>query len=163
MRNYLKQAFMLALFLMFTLSINAQKNNIQISEIPADVKETLTKYMEILSKSKSVEEAANSLFKADLIGGSLLNTSATGPSDDILMFSLKKDFDNVKFYDNPPVITGVTFTADDYDGYQNTLIQGDHYKIWVKKKDGVNGRPAPVPIIRPKNGKPKVVSVIGSF
>lgn len=143
--------------------MNAQKNNIQISEIPADVKATLTKYMEILSNSKSVQEAAGKLYKAGIIGGNLLNVAATGPSDNIIRYSLKKDFDNVKFYAIPPVITGVTFTANKYDGFKKSVIQGAHYKIWVKKKDGVDGRPAPVPIIKPKDGTPKVVTVVGSF
>ncbi|MFN8256129.1 MAG: hypothetical protein U0W24_10600 [Bacteroidales bacterium] len=163
MKNYLKRTFAMATIVMFAFYMNAQKNNIQISEIPADVKELLGKYLEILSSGKSVEEVANTLYSEGIIGGGLLNTSATGPSDDIIRFSLKKDFDNVKFYDVPPVITGVTFTADTYDGYQNTLIKGDLYKIWVKKKNGVNGRPAPIPVLKPKNGKPVVVSVIGSL
>jgi len=150
------------LFLLTTLT-NAQKNNIKISDIPEDVKTTLTSYMDILLKSTSPEDAADKLFKAGIIAGGLLNTSGTGPSNDIISFSLKKDFENVKFYEFPPVITGVTYTESSYDGWQNTLVEGKHYKIWVNKKAGVQGRPAPVPIIKPAQGKPVVISVIGSF
>jgi len=61
------------------------------------------------------------------------------------------------------LITRCLFTPNDYDGYQSTLFEGDRYKIWIKKKEGVNGMPAPIPIIKPLTGEPKIVTTIGSL
>jgi hypothetical protein len=61
------------------------------------------------------------------------------------------------------VITRCLFSPGDYDGFQSTLFEGDRYKIWIKKKEGVAGMPAPIPIIKPATGSPKVVSNIGSL
>lgn len=78
-------------------------------------------------------------------------------------FSLKKDYQNAKFYKVPAVITRIVKTEDDYDGYGPTLFQWTRYKIWIAKKDGVAGLPAPIPIIKPKSGAPKIVTTIGSL
>jgi hypothetical protein len=138
-----------------------QKKELKNDEIPQDVVNVLNEYMKILTNSTSVDDAAGKLVK--IAGGHLLTTDLTGISSDVKMFSLKKDFENAKFYAYPPVITRCQLSPNDYDGFQNTLFEGDRYKIWIKKKDGVNGMPAPIPIIKPKSGDPKVVSTIGSL
>ncbi|TFH40387.1 MAG: hypothetical protein E4G96_07610 [Chrysiogenales bacterium] len=86
-----------------------------------------------------------------------------GISNDVLPYSLKKDYQNAKFYKVPAVITRVVLVENDYDGYGATLIQGDRYKIWIAKRDGVAGMPAPIPILKPKKGPPKIVTTIGSL
>ena len=141
----------------------AQNKEMKAKDVPKDVIEVLNKYLEILSTSSSVDEAGKKMIEADILGGHLTNGAGTEASGDILQFSLKKDFDNVKFYGQPAVITRVLFSPNDYDGFKETLFEGDRYKIWIKKKEGVAGMPAPIPIIKPKEGKPKVVSTIGSL
>jgi hypothetical protein len=139
----------------------SQNKELKNSEIPQDVVNILNEYMKILTTSTSVDDAAGKLVK--IAGGHLLTSDLSGISNDVKPYSLKKDFENAKFYAYPPVITRCVLMPNDYDGYQTTLIEGDRYKIWIKKKDGVNGMPAPIPIIKPKTGDPKVVSNIGSL
>ena len=77
-------------------------------------------------------------------------------------FSLKKDFQNSKFYQYPAKITRVVKILNDYDGYQQNYIEGTSYKVWIAKKDGVAGMPAPVRVIKPKDKPAKIIG-IGSF
>ncbi len=139
---------------------HAERKDIKPSELPADVLDVLKQYCTILSTSPDLETCAKKL--APIAGGHLLD-SQEKISRDVLEFSLKKDFQNIKFYQLPPVITRIQRITDDYDGYESTLIQGTRYKIWIAKKEGVAGMPAPIPIIKPEKGSPKVVSNIGSL
>lgn len=143
--------------------VNAQRKDIAVSEVPAAVINVLNEYVQILSTSSSLDECATKI--VSICGGHLLSRNGNQISNDVKPYGLKKDFENVKFYKNPPVITRVQLQKDTYDGYGPTLIEGDLYKIWIAKKDGVAGLPAPIPIIVPKNNpsKPKVVSNIGSL
>jgi len=158
-----KNYFLIIIFIMMILPLSSfsQKKELKNDEIPQDVINVLNEYMKILTTSSSVDDAAAKLVK--IAGGHLLTGDLSAISADVKMFSLKKDFENAKFYAYPPVITRCQLSPNDYDGYQSTLFEGDRYKIWIKKKDGVNGMPAPIPIIKPKNGDPKVVSTIGSL
>ncbi|HNW28927.1 MAG TPA: hypothetical protein PKN50_10655 [Spirochaetota bacterium] len=149
-----------ALMLLWAGSMNAKQTDIPKEKVPGDVIEVLNKYLKILSTSPSLEACAAEVAK--ISGGHMLSQSGS-ISRDVLPFSLKKDYENVKFYKVPAVITRVVFVEDDYDGYGPTLIQGARYKIWIAKKDGVAGLPAPIPIIKPKNGAPKIVTTIGSL
>ncbi len=152
---------MVAVFIV-TLNINlvAQNKELKANEIPQDVKDVLNEYLKILSEAKTLDEAGVNIVQ--VCAGHLVNTSGI-ISNDVKPFSLKKDWNNVKFYKLPAVITRCLFTASSYDGFQETLFEGDRYKIWIAKKDGTAGMPAPIPIIKPKTGKPKVVSTIGSL
>lgn len=147
----------------FMSSLNAQRKDIAVSEVPATVIGVLNQYVQILSSSASLNDCATKV--VSICGGHLLTQDGNQISNDVKPYSLKKDFENVKFYKNPPVITRVQLQKNTYDGYGPTLIEGDLYKIWIAKKDGVQGLPAPIPIIVPKNNpsKPKVVSNIGSL
>lgn len=151
---------MVALFLFWSGSSNAKQTDIPIEQVPTDVISVLNKYLNILSTSKSLEACAVEVAK--ISGGHMLSQSGS-ISQDVLPYSLKKDYENVKFYKVPAVITRVVLVEGDYDGYGPTIIEGSRYKIWIAKKEGVAGLPAPIPVIKPKNGTPKIVTVIGSL
>jgi hypothetical protein len=154
-----------AVFLMI-LSINAiifsqtADNDIPVRDLPNDVKAVLDKYIEILSNSENIDDCGTKFY--EIAGGDLLNFDGSDLYRDLKSFSLKKDFSNIKYYAIPVKITRVNKKTNDYRGYEKTYIEGDTYKIWIAKKPGVNGLPAPVSILKPKNGKPKIVG-IGSF
>jgi hypothetical protein len=158
-KSLLISVIYMAIFLPY--SVFSQSKELKNSEIPQDVVNVLNEYMKILTTSTSLDDAANNLVK--IAAGHLLTSDLSAISSDVKPYSLKKDFENAKFYAYPPVITRCLYTPNDYDGFQNTLFEGDRYKIWIKKKEGVNGMPAPIPIIKPKSGDPKVVSTIGSL
>lgn len=142
------------------IATQAQTKDIPVSELPSDVKNLLNQYIQILQTSKNFDEAADKVAK--IAAGHMLNSSGKIDAD-VYRYSLKKDFDNAKFYKYPVEITRVSMTLNDYDGFQSTLFEGTRYKIWIAKKAGVAGLPAPVPIIKPASGAPKIVTVIGSL
>lgn len=150
----------LTMLVFVTVSTIAKQKDIPKDQVPKDVIEVLNKYLEILSTSASLDDCAEKMVK--IAAGHMLNQSGT-ISDDVKQYSLKKDHQNVKFYKVPAVITRVVLMEDDYDGYGPTLFEGTRYKIWIAKKDGVAGLPAPIPIIKPKSGPPKIVTTIGSL
>lgn len=141
-------------------STNAKQADIPKEQVPKDVIQVLNKYLKILSTSKTLEACAVEVAK--ISGGHMLSKSGT-ISSDVLSFSLKKDYENIQFYKVPAVITRVVLVEDDYDGYGPTLFKGARYKIWIAKKDKVAGLPAPIPVIKPKKGSPKIVTTIGSL
>lgn len=150
----------IAAFIMLGGSLFAQTKDISVSKLPDDVKEVLNEYIKILQNATDLDDAASKVKK--IFAGHLLNSEGEVDKD-VYYFSLKKDFNNAKFYQYPVEITRISRTMNDYDGFQETLFEGTRYKIWIAKKDGVAGLPAPVPIIKPSEGSPKVVSVIGSL
>jgi hypothetical protein len=149
----------LAFFLLPGLA-GAKQKDIPLDQVPKDVIEVLNTYLKILTTSASLDECGTRVAK--IAGGHMVNKNGL-ISRDVMEFSLKKDFQNARFYQVPAVITRVVFMEDDYDGFGPTLIQGDRYKIWIAKKKGVPGMPAPIPVMKPKTGAPKIVSNVGSL
>jgi hypothetical protein len=146
-----------------TAIVSAQKRDIQINEIPKPVVIVLNKYLKTLASSSDLDVCAKKI--VPVFAGHLLSQSGNKVADDVLQFSLKKDHQNVKFYKYPAVITRVQLEKNGYDGFGPTLVEGDIYKIWIAKKDGVAGLPAPIPVIVPKKkpANPKIISTIGSL
>jgi len=154
-------------FLIFAISVFSsiypQRKDIPVEEVPFAVIKVLNQYLKILSESPTLEDCAKNIYP--LLGGGLLSSDGKKVSSDTIQFSLKKDYNNVKFYSVPAEITRIQLNKNSYDGFEKTYIEGDIYKIWVKKKEGVAGMPAPIPVIVPKNDPehPKVISTIGSL
>ena len=155
------------IFLVFAVSVFSsvypQRKDISIEEIPSAVIKVLNQYLKILSESPTLEDCAVKIYP--YLGGGLLSSDGKKVSSDTIQFSLKKDYNNVKFYSVPAEITRIQLNKNSYDGYEKTYLEGDIYKIWINKKEGVAGMPAPVPVIVPKNDPehPKVISSIGSL
>lgn len=141
------------------ISAQSKADDIAIADLPTEVKAVLEKYAQVLHESKSVDEAAIGI--APLAGGSLVNESGALTSN-TKQFGLKKDFNNFKHYAFPVKITRVNKTLSNGDGYGATKIAGIRYKIWIAKNDPAKGMPAPVTIIAPASGSPKIVNV-GSY
>lgn len=157
---YFYLIFIFILFLTITtVSFNFQSSDIPISDLPQEISDLVNQYVYILQTSATLEEAASKL--QNILGGGLLNTQGK-ISQDTLSFTLKKDFQNARLYQYPIKITRVVKILNDYDGYKNTYIEGIGYKVWVAKKEGLPGMPAPVHVIKPKD-KPAVIIGIGSF
>ncbi|HNN00116.1 MAG TPA: hypothetical protein PKG67_06655 [Turneriella sp.] len=134
-------------------------DDIPVENLPAEVKSVLEKYVQILKESPSVDEAAAAF--AQIAGGSLVNDNGS-VSNNTRQFGLKKDFNNLKHYAWPIRITRVNKTVSRGEGYGARKIAGDRYTIWIAKDDPAKGLPAPVTIIAPTGGEPKVVNV-GSY
>lgn len=150
----------LAVSLLCAVTTNAGQKEIPAAKVPADVVKVLNMYLNILTTSPTLEACAQKV--AAISAGHMLSQNG-GISRDVLDFSLKKDFQNAKFYKVPAVITRVVVIENDYDGFGPTLFQGTRYRIWIAKRDGVAGLPAPIPVIKPASGAPKIVTTIGSL
>lgn len=137
----------------------SKADDLPVESLPANVKAVVENYVRILRESKSVEEAATSV--APLAGGSLVNENGS-LSNNTKQFGLKKDFNNIKHYANPIKITRVNKTVSKGEGYGAAKIAGDRYTVWIAKDDPAKGLPAPVTLIVPASGEPKIVNV-GSF
>ncbi|MBN2161066.1 MAG: hypothetical protein JW807_16890 [Spirochaetes bacterium] len=146
--------------IMWAGSLQAGRQDIPIDRVPKDVIAVLNQYLKILTTSPTLEVCGERVAK--IAAGHMLSRSG-GISSDVMRFSLKKDYQNAKFYRAPIVITRVVKIENDYDGYGPTLFQGTRYRIWIAKKEGVAGLPAPIPIIKPASGAPKIVTTIGSL
>lgn len=157
--------FSLLALVLFSVPAAAQSTvyDIPTSDLPSEVKVVLDRYVEILN-SETLDQAAEQFI--EIAGGSLVNPTGTALRRSIPEFSLRKDYLDIQHYKQPVVITRVSKTRSNGSGYGDSAIAGDVYKIWIAKKDGVAGVPAPVSILVPENHEfitePKVVN-IGSF
>ena len=137
----------------------SKADDVPVESLPANVKSVVENYVRILRESKSVEEAATAI--TPIAGGSLVNENGS-LSNNTKQFGLKKDFNNIKHYANPIKITRVNKTVSKGDGYGAAKIAGDRYTVWIAKDDPAKGLPAPVTLIVPASGEPKIVNV-GSY
>jgi len=144
----------------FEASAQSKKDDIPVKQVPSAVINVLHKYTEIL-KSETLEKCAEAFL--EIAGGSLVNPAGTALDIDLPRFSLKKDYGNFKFYAMPLKITRVNKRYSNGDGYGDSAIAGWVYKIWIAKKKGVNGMPAPISIMVPENHPtirtPKVIGI----
>lgn len=151
-------------FLATSASAQSKANDIPVDTLPPDVKAVLVDYMKILHSAENVE-AAGKAFIA-IAGGGVVNEDGASLRADVTRFSLKKDFDGAKFYADPVVITRVNASASNGQGFGASAIKGKVYKIWIAKKEGAAGMPAPISIMVPEGHAtiktPRVV-VIGSL
>ncbi len=145
--------------------VNSQSsvNDIPASQLPSDVKAVFDQYIKILN-SEDLNKCGAEFSK--IAGGSLVNPSGTALRSSVKPYSLKKDFDNIHLYHQPVKITRVNKSFSNGKGYGESAIKGDVFKIWIAKKEGQAGMPAPVSIMVPQGHasikSPKVVT-IGSY
>lgn len=141
------------------LNAQSKRDDIPVSQLPEDVKAVLVQYIEILNSS-DLDSCARKF--AAIAGGGLVNEDGLTLRSSVKPYSLKKDFNNVKFYAQPIKITRVNAKVSNGSGYGASAIKGKVYKIWIAKKSGVDGLPAPISIMIPE-GHPsiKTPKVIG--
>ncbi len=157
--------FLFTLLMICATSVFGQgrANDIPASRVPAEVKQVLAEYISLLINAKDLNDCATR-FTA-VAGGSLVNEDAANITlrQSVKPYSLKKDFQNVKFYANPIKITRVNLSSLAGTGFGESAIGGKVYKIWIDKKAGVAGMPAPISIMVPENHptikKPKVIGI----
>ena len=139
----------------------SKKDDIPVEELPPEVKAVLEDYVKLLRSAPSLDEAAKGFVA--LAGGSLVNEDGKSLRGTVQGFGLKKDYENVKFYADPMNLTRVNVGKSNGDGFGPSAIKGKKYKIWLAKKEGANGVPAPITILVPEGHAtittPKVVNI----
>lgn len=154
--------FIAVLLLVSGVSLYAQskRNDIPVAKLPKEVKAVLDQY--VLALNAPDLDSCAVLF-LPIAGGGLVNEDGTALGRDLLDFSLKKDYNNIKFYQQPAKITRVNVRKSSGDGYGASAIAGKIYKVWIAKKKGVSGMPAPVSIMVPEGHEtiktPKVIGI----
>ena len=113
------------------LLAQSKLNDIPVADLPANVKQVLDKYVEILNIS-SIDDCAVKFL--EIAGGGLVNETATALRNDIKTYSLKKDHDDIKFYQQPVSITRVNKSVSGGQGFGASAIKGTVYKIWIAKR-----------------------------
>ncbi|MDX1902871.1 MAG: hypothetical protein SFU27_01835 [Thermonemataceae bacterium] len=165
MKKLFKTSLFFAVFFLAALLSSAQskKVDIPVANLPKEVKGVLEQYVEILRNAKDVDDCANQ-FTA-IAGGSLVNEDVENISlrQTVKPFSLKKDYNDIKFYAYPIKITRVNVSNTSGTGYGASAVAGKIYKVWIEKANKNNGMPAPISIIVPENHPtiktPKVVGI----
>jgi hypothetical protein len=160
----MKQFFLSFVFALAAISFaqaQGRANDIPVSQLPAEVKAVLVEYVDILRNSKDLDECAEKFIA--VAGGSLVNEDGLSLRSSVQPFSLKKDYNNVKWYANPIKITRVNVSTTNGSGYGESAIKGKVYKIWIDKADKSTGMPAPISIVVPEGHAsiktPKVVNI----
>jgi hypothetical protein len=132
-----------------------------VQQLPPAVAATLERYVAVLRSSQNIDACAANF--TPLAGGGLVDESGTRLRSTVPQFSLKKDFNNVRFYAQPLQITRVDVRPNTNDGYGASALHGVHYKIWIGKAPGVAGMPAPISIMFPEGHpqirEPKVIGI----
>lgn len=138
----------------------SRRSDIPVKDVPDSVIKILNEYVEILH-TKTLKECADKFLS--IAGGGLVTQDGKKLRRDVPQFSLKKDYNNIKFYASPVEITRVNKSNTNGDGYGESAISGVRYKIWIGKNKGVNGMPAPISIVVPVGHKtiktPKVIGI----
>ncbi len=139
----------------------SKTNDIPVKKLPSEVKVVLEQYIRTLTQSGSLDKCAENFVR--IAGGTLVEDDGLRLRNTIKPFSLKKDFNNIKFYASPIQITRVNASPTQGTGYGESAVRGMVYKIWIGKKAGIAGMPAPISIIVPENhpsiSSPKVVGI----
>jgi hypothetical protein len=155
----MKKIVIFALLSLFSFTMMAQQKDIPVSELPKEVKEVLVQYIDILKSAESLDQCADNFVQ--VAGGGLVNEDGKSLRSSVKPYSLKKDFQNVKFYKDPVEIARVAKSQTKQTGYGASALAGDVYKIYIKKKD--DSQPAPIHIVYPKNHSfiktPKVTNI----
>lgn len=163
-RTFARLALAAGLMLALPASAQSARDNIDPADTPKAVLKVLDQYISTLRTSESLDECAESFVK--IAGGSLVSEDGKTLRSTVKPFSLKKDHGNIKFYADPTEITRVAKLRPSTSGFGPSAIRGPQYKIWIGKKDGAAGMPAPVTILVPEGHKtikqPKVIR-IGSY
>lgn len=115
--------------------------------LPPAVRAVLEQYLNILRTSRSVAECASRL--VPIAGGGLVNEDGRSLRRSVPPYSLKKDFNNVRFYARPTRITRVSPRRSNGEGFGPSAIRGLRYTVYIAKASGQPGMPAPISIMVP--------------
>ncbi|NJL14503.1 MAG: hypothetical protein HC913_16850 [Microscillaceae bacterium] len=144
------------------LLAQSRTNDIPVEQLPAGVKQVLEQYINILRSSQNLDECAARF--VEVAGGSLVNEDGQTLRSSVKPYSLKKDFESIKFYAQPLKISRVNANPiASSSGFGPSAIRGKVYKIWLDKAAGQAGIAAPISIMIPEGHEsiktPKVVSI----
>lgn len=154
----MKYLFLLALT--FAMALPSQAQDLPVKSIDERIVPLLNNFMNALLIADSDASAQECL---KYVHVSLMNASKSDLTQDLRMYSFKKAHDNAKFYSVPVVITRVRKSKVTGIGFGETAQLGTTLSIFISKKPGVNGMPAPIEVFLPADGSEPKISYMGSL
>lgn len=144
------------------IQMSAYGQDIPINKFDQRGIEVINSFMTALVNNQTDEMAAA---KAALpfIHVSEYDNSGTNLKRDRLDFSFKKAWQNAKFYKLPLSVTRIQRQNLTAIGFGTTAQAGTGFKVWIAKKDGVTGMPAPLNIFFPSDGSAPKLNYYGSL
>lgn len=153
-KNITNSIFIFTLCNLLSLSQSAVAQDIDISQFDQRGVVCLQNFVNSLLDADfntAAKKAMQQIHKSDYA------KDGTSLKQDRLNFSFKKAWQNAKFYENPIKITRVQKTNLTGIGFKETAQAGTSYKVWIGKKQGVSGLPAPIYVFFPADGgEPKL-------
>lgn len=133
-----------------------------IEKIPAEQKGV--EVVNALLKALTIEdEAARVKAVLPLVHKSLKSSDGADLTATIRRYSFKKASDAAKLYASPAAIFEVHKGRTVTIGFKETAERGRTDKYFVKKKEGVAGRPAPIHVFWPEGGGAPTIVNFGSL
>ncbi|MCU0444945.1 MAG: hypothetical protein MUE85_08490 [Microscillaceae bacterium] len=158
MRNLLLKMIVLLLANCVSTTGYTQKNDIPVSELPAEARKLTEEYVNIL-KIGTLDDAE--LNFAQLAGGDLIDEDGITLREDVKPDALKRDRSNLKFYAQPLQIVRVQMFSKKASGVGLGEIKGTLYKIWLARKDDTTGKPSYISVIVPsENSQVKTAKIV---
>lgn len=147
--------------MLFSLTL-MKAQDVQLSDFDQRGIEVINKFMEAINNNSGDENAAA---KAAMpyIHKSEYDNTGTALKRDRMDFSFKKAWQNAKFYDTPVKVTRIQKQNLSAIGFGSTAESGIAYKVFIGKKSGVAGMPAPLNVFFPTNGSEPKVYYYGSL
>lgn len=139
-----------------------QSQDLAIESFDKKAVEVVNSFIAALNANSSDEAAAAKACLA-YIHKSEFDNSGTGLKQDRMDFSFKKAWQNAKFYQSPVKITRIQKQNVTAVGFASTAQKGTTYKIFIAKKEGVSGLPAPLNILIPEDGSEPKIYYYGSL
>lgn len=131
------------------------------AQAPLEVRDCFERYLHILRTSRSLDDCAAHLLP--IAGGGLVNEDGASLRTTVAEYSLRKDFQAIAQYDPDDRITRIEASTTTGHGFGPSAIRGTLYRIWLAKRDGAPGLPAPVQILLPEGHAtihdPRVVGI----
>jgi hypothetical protein len=158
MKNLALKIIFLSLISCVSTASYPQKNDIPVSELPADARKLAEEYINIL-KVGTLDDAE--LNFAQLAGGDLIDEDGVTLREDVKPDALKKDRNNLKFYAIPLKIVRVQMFTKKSSGVGLGEIKGTLYKIWLARKTEDEGKPSYISVIIPQeNSAVKTAKIV---
>jgi hypothetical protein len=152
---------LLIIFYLLSVSFGLKQDE-PVDSFDKSAIEAVNNFMTALNSNASDEMAAA---KAALpfIHKSEYDKSGTTLKQDRLDYSFKKAWQNAKFYQTPVKITRIQKQSITAIGFGATAQKGTCYKVFIAKKEGGAGLPAPLNVFIPEDGSGPKIYYYGSL
>ncbi len=154
----MKKVILNLIMLLFCLNIFGQ--DISIKDFDQRGIKAINDFMTALNAGTKEEAAKNAI---KFIHKSEYDNTGAALKQDRMNYSFKKAWENAKFYQTPVKVTRVQKQALTAIGFGNTAEKGTSYKVWISKKEGVAGLPAPLNVFFPADGSTPTLHYYGSL